>query len=289
MNIVACETEHFDALVRFVGHLNADPAHHIGYFGTHPVDIAQTLQALNPPPHQGFRLAYDDGQLVGVLGVEADVDLGRAWLYGPLIDHEAWDVISDRLYSAVMPAIPAGVFEHELFCDAGNLHCQAFARRHDFPLHGEAAILNFPRERLASVPDATAPELEARHFDAFQTLHSRLFPRTGYSAQQIVDRRGDTRTFVVDGDGLQGYIVCKVEPAAGEGYIDYIGVAETARRGGIGRRLLAAALRWMFSYPAIQHVHLTVTTRNEAALALYTALGFDQERIMRAFRKQVSV
>ncbi|HSH82291.1 MAG TPA: hypothetical protein VLA19_27505, partial [Herpetosiphonaceae bacterium] len=109
MNIVACEPEHFDALVRFVGRLNADPVHHIGYFGIHPADIAQTLQALNPPLHQGFRLAYDGRQLVGVLGIEADVDLGRAWLFGPLIDHEAWDVISDRLYSAVMPAIPAGV------------------------------------------------------------------------------------------------------------------------------------------------------------------------------------
>jgi ribosomal protein S18 acetylase RimI-like enzyme len=94
---------------------------------------------------------------------------------------------------------------------------------------------------------------------------------------------------VVDGDGMQGYIVCKVDPASGEGYIDYIGVAETARRNGIGRRLLAAALRWMFSYPTVHRVDLTVTTTNEAALGLYAALGFEQERIMRAFRKQVSV
>ncbi len=112
---------------------------------------------------------------------------------------------------------------------------------------------------------------------------------SNYSARQIVDRGRDAKTFVVDGDTVQGYIVCRVEPAAGQGYIDYIGVAETIRRNGIGRRLLAAALRWMFTDPAVNRADLVVTTTNEAALGLYAALGFEQERIMRAFRKRVSV
>jgi ribosomal protein S18 acetylase RimI-like enzyme len=276
-----------ETLVAFIARLNGDHAHHIGYFGTHPADITTTLQALTPPLDEGFYLACDQDQLVGVLGVEVDVELGRAWLYGPLLDPAAPDTIADTLYTALLPVIPSSVHEHELFCDARNQLCQMFAIRHGFALHGEAAILLFTREQLAHVPPSGAAELDESFFNTFRNLHSLLFPRTYASGQELIDKRTDrAKIFMATESGqLQGYIAAKVEPGGGSGYIDYIGVSEHARQRGIGRRLLAAALGWLFTFAEVQHIDLTVSTSNAAALRLYETLGFQRERVMRAYRK----
>jgi ribosomal protein S18 acetylase RimI-like enzyme len=291
MNIVPYIAERLDSVAQFIARLNSEQAHHIGYFGIKPVDIAQAIQSFDPPPEEGVRLAYDGEQLIGAVGVEADVELGRAWLYGPFVDHPHWDVIADQLYVTVQEAIPAGVYEHELFCDTRNSNCVSFATRHHFPSHGESAILTFSRDRLTVVPHTTAPELEAASFEAFQILHSRLFPRTYFSAQQIIDKRNEyAKVFVAtSGELFQGYIFVKVDFAIGEGYIDYIGVTEECRQQGIGKSLLAAALHWMFSFPEIQQTSLTVAATNQAALKLYAALGFEQEHMMRVFRKNIRV
>jgi ribosomal protein S18 acetylase RimI-like enzyme len=125
------------------------------------------------------------------------------------------------------------------------------------------------------------------HFDACRALHPRLFPRTYATAQQSLDKRTEhSKVFMAVEDGrLQGYIVASVEPGAGAGYTDFVGVAEDARRREVGRRLLAAALHWMFSFPEVQRTDLTVTATKAAALGLYAGLGYRRERLMRAYRK----
>lgn len=289
VTIIPYTSDRFDKLVAFVASLNADGAHHIGYFGTDPADIAHGIRAADPPPEVGYRLAERDGRLVGVLGIEADAALGRAWLYGPLIDAPDWPALADQLYAAVQPAIPSGVVEHELFCDRRNAHVQAFAERHQFPLHSEAAILNFDRAQLASRSFLPALDLEDRFFPHFGALHRRLFPRTYASADQLIAKRGPEARILVEtaGDRLLGYTCVKIEPAAHQAYIDYLGVAEDARRRGVAARLLTAALDWMFAHPAVQRADLTVDSGNQAALRLYTSLGFTTERTMRAYRKRI--
>jgi ribosomal protein S18 acetylase RimI-like enzyme len=290
MNIIACDQARFPALVDFIVRINPKSEHHIGYFGASPADIRSAIDELAPPQHERFVLAYDGEQLVGILGAEVDAELGRAWLYGPLVSHSDWQPVADSLYTAIQPRIAAGIHEHELFCDAHNQECQRFAQRHTFTQISDAAILHFPRAQLAHIPLASAADLEDRYVDQFTELHSRLFPRTYFSARQIIDKRDDhANLLIATADGsLQGYIFAKVDPATHAGYIDYLGVAEDARRRGIGRELVGAALHWMLADSSIQHVDLTVTASNQAALGLYTSMGFEHERTLQAYRKQVA-
>ena len=289
MNILSGDAIDLDTLAAFIARLNTNSANHIGYFDTQPAEVAAALRAILPPISQGFRLAFDASQLVGVLGVEADTELGRAWLYGPLVDHANADEIADQLYAALLPAIPPQMHQQELFCDLHNQMCGVFAERHGFTLHSEAAALSLTRDRFEP-QSITASTLQEPYFAAFRALHAQLFPSTYASAQQLIDRRSEhAQIFAAVKDGqLQGYVAAKVDPMLGTGYTDYVGVAAEARQKGIGRHLLVAAIQWMFSFPEVQRTDLTVNTSNAAALRLYTGLGFEQERVLRAYRKEVA-
>jgi ribosomal protein S18 acetylase RimI-like enzyme len=85
---------------------------------------------------------------------------------------------------------------------------------------------------------------------------------------------------------VQGYIYARID-TGGDGYIDFLGVEESARRGGIGRRLITAATRWLLSFETVQEVALTVSSNNSAALALYTQLGYEHLYDVQAYRKVV--
>ena len=64
--------------------------------------------------------AIQDQEIVGVLGIEADSEIGRAWIYGPLVRHPQWMAVADQLYVAALPAIPPGIHQQQLFCDGRN-------------------------------------------------------------------------------------------------------------------------------------------------------------------------
>ena len=145
MKIISCGTDHFEELVSFVVRLNGDDAHHIGFFGEGEADVRSSLAECVIPPAEGFQLAYDGDQLVGVFGVDADPEIGRAWLFGPLIEHADWQSLADELYAASMKIISDGISEQDLFCDIQNLNVAAFAERHGFPLRSENAVVTLER------------------------------------------------------------------------------------------------------------------------------------------------
>ena len=85
LRIVRCHPSRLDALVAFVAAHNGAPEHHIGYFGLSADDVRQSILMLNLRYDRGFRLALRGNHLVGVLGVDFDREIGRAWLYGCLL------------------------------------------------------------------------------------------------------------------------------------------------------------------------------------------------------------
>ena len=219
--------------------------------------------------------------------------------------------VADRLWTEVQPLIPVAAHEHELFCEVENVNCCAFATRHGFPPRSEDAILQFDRRSLAELPIVSAPEklvekgllegqppqtppsqtiskLSPADHAAFEQLHDYLFPGTYYAGRQIIGRLDQRRkVFVaIEGAALQGYVYVEVQPEFGEGNIEFIGVAEGVRGRGIGRKLLAAALGWMFAFESIESSFLAVNAANTAAINLYRSAGFRLLHTMRSFRKK---
>lgn len=292
MKIIPCGAEHFEELIDFVVRLNSDDAHHIGFFGEGEADVRSSLAECVIPPAEGFQLAYDGDQLSGVFGVDADPEIGRAWLFGPLIEHPDWQSLADDLYAASMKIIPDGINEQDLFCDVQNLNVAAFAKRHGFPLRSENAVVTLERADYKKPPPRESPfsivDYSPEFSEQFEQCHNLLFPTTYFTARQITDKLDSThRLFLgIENGQMKGYHFCKVDAEARLGYIDFIGVDESMRGRGLGKTLLAAGIDWMLSFPEPDKISLTVNANNAAALKLYKNFGFVTERVMRGYRKK---
>lgn len=288
--IIRCTKRHFERMLDYVSRLNPIGQHHIGYFGVTPEDIRQSVLMLNLRYDRGFRLALIGGELCGVMGVDFDREIRRAWLYGPIVTAADWPGVADSLYGAVSRAILAGIDEHEMFVDSENVNCRQFAARHGFDPYGEMAIFYITPDRLAALPVAGADEWDERFTEQFVELHEILFPRSNYTLSYIMQEVAKGAVFLIltDGEKLAGYFFGRAEAESGEAYVDLVGVDAAYRRSGLGRRLMLAGLSRLREMPNLRQVNLTVDGANDPARQLYYALGFLREREMVAFRKRIN-
>lgn len=290
IQIFPCK-DHFEELVHFVTRLNSDGTHHIGFFGEGEADVRASLAECLVPPVDGFMLAYDDDQLIGVFGVDADPEINRAWLFGPLVEYVDWHLIADKLYEQVLSIIPAGIRDHDLFCDEQNVHIQEFAARHGFLLRSENAVMTLMRDKYTSTAKNNSKIIlfDERFFDQFEKLHKALFPNAYFTARQMVEKINETHHLflAVENENVPGYHFCKIEPESESGYVDFMGTDGSFRGRGIGADLLASGIDWMLSAPSTKKISLTVNADNVPARNLYEKFGFVTERVMRGYRKQV--
>ncbi len=291
IRVIRCHPSRFDALVDFVAAYNSLPEHHIGYFGLTPEDIRQELRNFSLRFDRATSIAVAGGRIVGAFGADIEPERGRAWLFGPLVAAEPWETTADALYAAVAARLPAAVREHQMFLDSRNVRARAFAGRHGFAPAGEWAIYFLPAGRLDALPAAEAQPWDARYNDQLDALHNRLFPSSNYTLGYILREwaeRGAILLAAAEGDTLYGYFFGRVEAETGEAYVDLVGVDETRRRAGLGRRLMLAGLARMRGAPGLRQVNLSVAAANTPARTLYEDLGFLWERDMAAYQRALT-
>ena len=111
------------------------------------------------------------------------------------------------------------------------------------------------------------------HLPQIAQIEREIFPDP-WSEPLLLRKIEDEHTiFCVaeDEDQVRGYAILQL--IAPEAEVINIAVAPTARRLGIGRALLAALLS-QAEAAQIETIHLEVRESNQAAIALYSALGF---------------
>ena len=124
---------------------------------------------------------------------------------------------------------------------------------------------------------ATAAECEA-----MAAVHAEAFPASWREDEfeDLLEGQG-IYGFLATGKGSPlGVILCRV--AAGEMEVLTIGVARDARRRGVARALLAAAVPPARALEAVE-AFLEVAVDNEAAIALYEGLGFRRSGLRKAY------
>ena len=289
IEIISCK-DRIEELIHFAARLNSDGRHHIGFFGEGEAAIRSSLAECLISPAEGFVMAYDGDELVGVFGVDADPEINRAWLFGPLVDHVDWHDIADQLYAKILPRIPVDIRDYDLFCDIQNINMEAFAVRHGFPLTSENAVLALLRDNYnpRAKRESRIIAYDERIFPQLEKLHKTLFPNAYFTTRQMAEKvNGFHQLFLaMEEDRLLGYHFCKIEPDSESGYVDFIGTESAARGRGIGADLLASGVDWMLSAPTTKKISLTVNADNIPARTLYEKFGFVTERVMRGYRKR---
>ena len=235
-------------------------------------------------------LARQDGAIGGGLGFGADLEKQYIYVWGPLIAAENWDALSEDLWRAVAPKLPAENRRFDIFCHKQNRRVQAWAERREIPPNSDQFIMAFERGQLSQLPPAEPVRLTPELHEQFIALHEASFPNTYYSGAEIISRINDhQQVFVVTaGDTLLGYTYVEAKPEFGEGHIEFIAVSESARGRGVGQQLLTGLLHWLFSFPEINTIELVVSGENPAALSLYRRVGFQELYHMVSFRRHAA-
>ena len=275
-------------VVAFITRLNRDATHHVLYCDEDEAALMTTLSGFGIPPQDTFVIARAGGEVKGVLGFDADERLGRAWAYGPFVDHAEHKLIAETLWESSVPLLPETIGEIEMAFDVRNKGLDRFAEDHGMTLYKDMPVLSLRNDdwaRVAPGPHKIA-ELNTEHFDGFEGLHDVSFPSTFWSAREIVERLNDHRRVMVatDDSGVIGYIYAEVDAPTRQGGIEFLAVAPDKRRDGVGNALVEESLRWLFSAPEVDEVFAIVDDDNSGARALFEGFGFRVIRRMRAFR-----
>lgn len=264
----------------------ADPERFVGYVGDDAATIAAEVAEVEDWAATTW-IAEDDG-IVGWLLAERDDAMGRAWLWGPFLDHAdpaAWGEVADQLLAVARQdvALP----EQELACDQRSERFRALADRVGFSADPASVLLRLdPADaRLDAGADVVIVPLSDTWAEAVAELHDQLFPGTHTPGRSLVEAHDDRRpryVALLDGEPV-GYVALEHQPD-GSAYVDFLGVDPTHRQRGIGRVLVAHAVAEALAGGATL-AHLTVREANAAARALYASLGFVEERVLQPYRK----
>ena len=294
---MAADPELLDAAVALIAAEQARPERQVIYVGTEPAGIRAELDGLDPPWATTLRTATDaSGRLVGIVVVEVDADLGRAWILGPWVagDDEAWATHAGPLLDQALAQLPAAIADHELCGDLANTRLATLAAARDYTASPPNHALVADAATVASWDepvDARLRPAEDGDEAAIAPLHDAEFPGTYATAARLVEdqRRGERVVLVATGDGggVAGYAGGQVHDD-GEGFIDFVAVAEGARGRGLGRALVQALTRELLSRSTTGQVALTVQDHRAPARALYEELGFRPDGSFAAYRNRSS-
>lgn len=270
--------------------LQRRPEHHVAYLGAEPDTISAEMLEDVDDWTEAASVAEADGRIVGWLMGSIDHDMGRVWWFGPFVDTDdpaTWRAVADRLHDLARRELGEHVTEEELAFDARHACGGAWAVDRGYRAEPGSAVLVL--DHAIAPPDLTIRPVTADDHDEVGRLHDDLFPGTHTRGAALVASTAvHERRLVAERDGrILGYVAAERQPD-GSGYIDYLGVAPAFRRHGVGAQLVRAAVVALVDL-GCERFHLTVRESNAGARALYTGLGFVEERIIRPFRSGFSL
>jgi ribosomal protein S18 acetylase RimI-like enzyme len=288
--IRAAVSSDLDEVVDVLVRLQAEPAHHIAYHGETAEEITAELTGM-PDWTAGTVLAFDPehGRVRGVLTVEVDHEVGRAWLHGPFVDvptnHPAaaalWHKTADALLLRALrvPGL-AGITDLELCGHRKHRLLAEFAARHDFHTGATSRVFLLTGQALRAVlvrdstVDSAVRVMPAELRDAVAQLHERSFPAATVTARQLVEgSRGHCVMVLAGSSGLIGYAAGY--PQEGELYVDFVAVDPYHRSLGAGRALVRGLLRELAArHGAREQAAAVIALGNDASERLFTQLGF---------------
>lgn len=268
-------TAHIEELANFFATCNKKTTMHIGYVGTNPAEIAETLRDDFVQQHDELSVAImtnDAGQMIGAIGLDVEDDHAEVW--GPFSEQRD---VSQALWQLLQAKLPH-VHTYQFFIHAQNVQQQTFVQQLGARCTGTHRILSLCRTDFQQVTGQLEP-FHMRYVDAFTKLHNDTFPATYYDAQAIMSRLSNNNQLwlLLEQQTLIGYSYFEVVPAFEDASLHYIAIDPRYHKQGYGTKLLTETLSHMFAFPEIDHLTLSVSSNNDRANRVYEKVGFVTE------------
>jgi ribosomal protein S18 acetylase RimI-like enzyme len=218
-----------------------------------------------------------------IIGADVSDELARAWLRGPFvastIAQSAQSV--NAAFNALQQHFNGRANVWDAYIEPSHRDAIAWYASRGFDARKRNSVYTLLAQdaltigAIASDPSVAPPRSDAM-IDAVTQLASESFPGGYLTRKNFAAPPSDEAITLImrEGETLLGYVYASYEAGAVEATIDNLAVAETARRNGIGRTLLRAALHWAIVERSAPKVALVVTEGNTRALSLYESVGF---------------
>ncbi|WP_059104842.1 GNAT family N-acetyltransferase [Shouchella shacheensis] len=286
MELVCGKDLELTLLSAFLAKVNKQSEHHIGYCGDEEGEILQTLEE-DFAKGENFVVATKNGTIIAGLGFDMNTEGGQIEVWGPFVDDPNWEGVALSLWEQLVSRQPISGYVVHGFCNKENEKAQRFLLNRGAKKEGEHHVLEKNQEGVSFLAmNKKIAEPDAVDVKAFAALHDFEFPDTYYGSDEILKRCGeDRRLFVSAEEGeVTGYIYVEAQPAFKEGSIEYVAVAPHHRGKGVGRALLAYALRFLFEEKNIAATSITVSEKDVAAYRLYSSCGFSLKHKLVSYR-----
>lgn len=283
----------------FIVACQQDPATSTAYLGEDPAGIEAELDGLDRPWLAGWCAVRsggrdggrDGGEILAACTVDWDAEPSMAWIHGPWGAPGAVERHGPALLAAIDRQLPADITRVELCGHLANTALAALADRLGFRATevNHALVASAAQAAAWALPDAgRAPGVRIRRMVPsdvvlLEPLHTAEFGAAYATAAQLASVH---HTVVAEGPAgaLLGYAAGTLQDD-GQAYVDFTAVAPTARRQGLGRRLVVELARVLLAAGTPEQVHLTVRESRTAAQALYRSLGMRQDAALRGYRR----
>lgn len=267
--------------------MNTQNRSHIGFCGEQNEEIYDSLMNdfSDLKIEDSIVAAYEQDKIVGMIGLDFDLESGDADIWGPFVTDENLDVAL-ALWNKALLKIPQEIKSCSFFINKDNLFAKKFVAQNNAQYSSADMVLNITRNTFSEQADIATKGIEEEYYDSFANLHNEVFPKTYFNSNTILNRVNEHNNLLVieeEGANIKGYVYIEANPEHGEGNIEYIAVSDGLRGQGIGKALLKDALMKLFSYPSIDEVTICVSCGNIAAINLYKSTGFTEKYILDSY------
>jgi ribosomal protein S18 acetylase RimI-like enzyme len=264
--------------VRFIATLNQPGEQHCLHFAGTVAGIRADIERDGVDLSADFLLAADAGGWLGTAGLSRDG--GQGWLLGPWT-REAGDCATRTILLQALMQRP-GLALLRSFSDVRCVVINAELASAGFRPRGGGQVMQAERSAVG-MPDAVRSDhVVGAAIDtdeaALAELHLEAFPGSWLAAEDLLSYARKHGKMLVARDtaqGVLGSLCLSVNSSVPEAEVEFLAVRSAARRRGIGRALLQAALQEAFRGSRCDRVNLVVGDADPDARRLYEASGFE--------------
>ncbi|MFD1032519.1 GNAT family N-acetyltransferase [Metaplanococcus flavidus] len=273
--------------------MNRQNRSHIGFCGEQNEEIYDSLMNdfSDLKIEDSLVAAYEQDKLMGMIGLDFDLESGDADIWGPFVTDENLDV-AQALWNKALLKMPQEIKTCSFFINKENSFAKKFIEKNNAKYSSADTVLNIKRGTFTSEAMITSKGISEEYRASFSNLHNETFPKTYFNSITILNRVNERNELLVleeDETQIKGYVYIEANPEHGEGNIEYIAVSEGLRGQGVGKALLKDALMKLFSYPGIDEVTICVSCENTAAINLYKSVGFKEKYVLDSYDLPVNV